>query len=309
VSAYNAEFNTDDVYLRYIVIALLAELRNKVYFYNYVDGSKVKIEVPFYYSVTGQERFLLDKFLFEALDKDKAVGDYERVPRGIIELDSASIDSGSLVNKFVRGEFLKKINGVLKTFSLNTQLIPLNLNFKATIVANNNLEMFKIFQGVISTLYKASNFYVDMGGFRVQSSVVIPEDLNQTRPVEFGFSDRKEYLIDFSLEVKSFTFIFENGIQLADLEFIIGGEGEGIGLLRSDGQIYFGNVMETINLSIDDIKLAPYEGEESNLEYNSLPDTLGGNQLSSLKFSETNVGPESISNVESSQSKEYRNDK
>ncbi len=308
MSAYNAEFNTDDVYLRYIIIAFLAELRNKVYFYNYVDGNKVKVEVPFYYSVTGQERFLLDKFLFDALDKDKAVGDYERVPRGIIELDSASIDSGSLVNKFVRGEFLREINGVLKTFSLNTQLIPLTLSFKATIVSNNNLEMFKIFQGIISSLYKSSNFYVDMGGFKVQSSVVIPEDLNQQRPVEFGFSDRKEYLIDFNLEVKSFTFIFENGIRLEDLEFIIGGEGEGIGLLRSDGQIYFGNVMETINLSVDDIKLSPIEGEESNLAYNSLPDTLGGNQLSSLKFSETNVDPASITNVESSQSKEYRND-
>jgi hypothetical protein len=308
MSAYNAEFNTDDVYLRYIIIALLAELRNKIYYYNYVDGNKVKVEVPFYYSVTGQERFLLDKFLFDALDTEKAVGDYERVPRGIIELDSGSIDSGSLINKYVRGEFLREINGTLKTFSLSTQLIPLNLNFKATIVASNNLEMFKIFQAIISSLYKTSNFYVDMGGFKVQSSVVIPEDLSQQRPVEFGFTDRKEYLIDFNLEAKSFTFVFENGIRLEDLEFIIGGDGEGIGLLRSDGQIYFGNVMETINLSIDDIKLAPIEDEQSNLAYNSLPDTLSGDQLSSLKFSETNVSPSSINSTESSQSKDYRND-
>lgn len=296
MSAYNAEFNNDDVYLRYIIIALLAELREKIYYYNYIDGNRVKVEVPFYYSVVGQERFLLDKFLFDAIDKDKATGDYERVPRGIIELESASIDSGSLVNKFVRGEFLREINGVLKTFSLSTQLIPLNLTFKTTIVANNNLEMFKIFQGIISSLYKANNFYVDMGGFKVQSSAVIPEDLAQQRPIEFGFTDRKEYLIDFNIEVKSFTFIFENGIRLEDIEFIVNGAGEGIGLLRSDGQIYFGNVMETINLSIDDIKLSPTEEVESNLSYNSLPDTLGGDQLSSLKFSETNISSPSINN-------------
>jgi hypothetical protein len=308
VSAYNAEFNTDDVYLRYIIIALLAELRSKIYYYNYVDGNKVKIEVPFYYSVTGQERFLLDKFLFDALDRDKAVGDYERVPRGIIELDSASIDSGSLINKYVRGEFLREINGTLKTFSLSTQLIPLNLSFKTTIIASNNLEMFKIFQGVISSLYKSNNFYIDMGGFKVQSTAIIPEDLNQQRPVEFGFTDRKEYTIDFNIEVKSFTFIFENGIRLEDIEFNIGNSGEGIGVLRSDGQIYFGNVMETINLSIEDIKLAPIDDEQSNLSYNDLPDTLSGNQLSSLKFSETNVSNPSISSTESSQSKDYRND-
>ena len=156
--------------------------------------------------------------------------------------------------------------------------------------------MFKIFQGIISSLYKANNFYVDMGGFKVQSSAVIPEDLGQQRPIDFGFTDRKEYLIDFNIEVKSFTFIFENGIRLEDIEFIVNGTGEGIGLLRSDGQIYIGNVMETINLSVDDIKLSPTEEVESNLSYNSLPDTLGGDQLSSLKFSETNISSPSINN-------------
>ena len=37
MSAYNQEFNKDNTILRYIIVALLAELKDKVYYYNQVD--------------------------------------------------------------------------------------------------------------------------------------------------------------------------------------------------------------------------------------------------------------------------------
>ena len=54
MSTYNQEFNRDNVILRYIIVATLAELRDKIYFYNRTsEDTQVKIPVPFYYSVTG----------------------------------------------------------------------------------------------------------------------------------------------------------------------------------------------------------------------------------------------------------------
>ena len=37
MSAYNQEFNKDNTILRYIIVALLAELKDKVYYYNQID--------------------------------------------------------------------------------------------------------------------------------------------------------------------------------------------------------------------------------------------------------------------------------
>jgi hypothetical protein len=145
VSAYNAEFNKDLSFLRHIITALLQELNNKIYFYNVIDeDTKQKIDVPFYYSVTGQERFLLDNFLFDNIAEGKAIGDYEKVPRGVIQLDSSSIDSGSLINKFVRTQIIRPYKGQLKTFALMTQAIPVTLSFSTTVIVNNNIELFKI---------------------------------------------------------------------------------------------------------------------------------------------------------------------
>jgi hypothetical protein len=50
------------------MVATLAELRNKVYYYNQIDEDTLqKINIPFYYSVTGNERFLMDNFIYEII--------------------------------------------------------------------------------------------------------------------------------------------------------------------------------------------------------------------------------------------------
>ena len=64
----------------------------------------------------------MDNFLFDAEANGKAIGDYETVPRGIIQLTGISIDSGNQTNKFARGEFVSEWDGILKTFSLETNL-------------------------------------------------------------------------------------------------------------------------------------------------------------------------------------------
>ena len=94
MSSYNQEFNKDNTILRYIIVSLLAELKDKTYFYNRIDEDTLsKVNIPFYYSVTGGERFLTDNFLYKPIDEGYAIGDYEVVPRGVIQLDSVSIDS------------------------------------------------------------------------------------------------------------------------------------------------------------------------------------------------------------------------
>ena len=151
MSSYNQEFNKDNVILRYVIVSLLAELKDKVYYFNRVDeDTLVKIPVPFYYSVTGNERFLLDNFLWGAIEDGKAIGDYEVVPRGILQLNSMAIDSGSLTNKFVRSEFVKEYQGQLKTYMLETMFLPIDLSFGVTVVCSDNLEMLKVTESIIS---------------------------------------------------------------------------------------------------------------------------------------------------------------
>lgn len=279
MSSYNLEYNKDEVVLRYVIIALLAELKDKIYFFNIKDDTKLKINIPFFYSVTGNERFLLDAFLFGAEENGEAVGDYDVVPRGVIALSSSAIDAGSLTNKFVRTEFIKEYNGELKTFSLNTMFVPMLLGFECTVITNSNLEMFKATESLISKLYKNNNFYVDLGGFQVQATFSLPEDFEQEKLFEFSLNDKKEFNVKFSIEVRVDYPVFEGGILLSEIDQIIrvsqfNPDLMGVGVYR-DGGIYFGNIIEKFDANVDDIRKSPVDGLLSNQGYNNLTDQTG----------------------------------
>lgn len=240
VNTYNQTKNYDNSVLRYVIIALLAELRNSVYIYHHLDNDTVeKIDIPFIYSITGSERFLKDEFMYDSIDNGKAIGDCEKVPRGIINIESIAIDSGSQMNKFTQAKFVHEVEGILKTFYLRCCFLPLNLSFSCDMICSSQLEMLKVTEVIMSKLYSVNVFYVDLGMMYVQSSYSMPEDYAQERPVEFLLDGQKEYKVNFSINVKSFLPVFEHGITYDEINELVKGTKGTVMTFRSDE---YGNV-------------------------------------------------------------------
>ena len=313
MSAYNQEFNKDNTILRYLVVGMLAELSKKVYYYNQVDEDTLKkIEVPFFYSVSGNERFLLDNFMFDAEKAGKAIGDYEVVPRGVIQMNSMSINSDEQTNKFVRAEFVREWQGILKTFSLMTNFLPITIGFSVTVICSNNLEMLKVTEAIMSKLYKGTLFNCDLGMFRVNAAMSVPEDFSQERLFEWGLNDKKEFQGTFDMELRSFMPVFEGGILLPEIDSITrqaiaaNPNAAGVGQLRSDSNgnlgIYFGGVFQTFEFSNTDMRMAP-TGKIlwSNDGGNSTTEKEVGGPFSESKIDSSPITPEPDS------SKVYRN--
>ncbi len=239
-SRYNQSYNYDGSVMRYIIVALLAELRNRVYIYQRdvnEAGENVltKVEVPFMYSVTGSERFLKDEFQYDAETNGKAIGDYERVPRGVLQLESIGIDSASQMNKFVQTKFTHEVNGELRTFYMRCCFLPLNVSFSCNFVCSNQLEMLKLTESLMSKLYAANIFYVDLGVMTIQSSYTLPTDFQQQRTTEFGLNEKKEYTVSCNIEVKSFMPVFEHGVLLDEImDMVKDVKDEGVIMLRED---------------------------------------------------------------------------
>ena len=312
MSAYNQEFNKDNTILRYIIVALLAELKDKVYYYNQIDEDTLKkIPVPFFYSITGDGRFLMDNFLYDAEAKGKAIGDYETVPRGIIQLTGISIDSGNQTNKFARGEFVQEWEGILKTFSLETNFLPLNMSFDCTVVCSSNLEMLKVTESLMSKIYKNTLFQVDLGMMRVQASFSVPEDYTQNRLFEFQLNDKKEWSVTFPIEVSSFMPVFESGILIPEVSLMTreaiksNPTAQGVGMLRSGPNnelgIYFGGLFQKFEITQESLLKVQPTGTFSNKGYIN-PDSIqtGGPYLES-SITSAPIVPESLDSLK------YRN--
>lgn len=223
MATYNVKYNYDDSVIRHIIIGLLADLNNKLYFYRQKDNdTRVAIDVPFYYSITGDDQFLRDNFLFmtpDGLDcvpdRQFADGNYDKIPRGVANLTSIQIDAGKLVNKGVRGSYAKLNNqGAMEGYNAEFTMIPVTLGFSVEILVGSQLDSLKITEMIIKKMYKSNYFNIEVGHlnegtYKIASYYAMPDDYENERPIDFTFDDKGKHKITFSIEVNSFIPVFE----------------------------------------------------------------------------------------------------
>lgn len=223
MASYNLKFNSDDSVIRHIIVGLLADLNNKVYFHRQLSNTKRSIiDVPFYYSITGDDEFLRDNFLFATPtgpncvpDQGFADGNYDVVPRGVANMTSMSINADKLVNKRIQGQYTKmNEEGGMEGYVAEFEMIPITLGFDVEIIVSSTLDAFKLTEAMIKRLYKSNYFNVEVGHlnegtYRLSSYYAMPDDYEIARPIEFTFEDKEQYKITFPIEVNSFIPSFE----------------------------------------------------------------------------------------------------
>lgn len=225
MSNYNEKYNKDDVFIRSMIVCLLAELNKKMYIYNRLDdGSVQKITIPCLYSITGgnSERFLRDEFYYDALEQGKAFGDYESIPRCMVNLSGFAINTAEQTNKYNRTKIVRESQGILRTLYLNVEWIPVTLSFECRAICANNIELFKITEMIVSKIYKNPNYFkVDYGMFNVDACLSVPEDYSHELPQEFGLNEKKEFSTSFNIEMKTFLPAFEHGLLMCEIDELL----------------------------------------------------------------------------------------
>jgi len=210
MSGFLEKFNTDDVFLRNLMIAFLRSLNEKLTYYQINDQQQVlEVFIPFYPSMTGDEPFLQDFFIEyqNCLDGSiMAEGNYDVIPRGIVRIGPSSIDPSGLTNKYTRMNYTKEsLEGEMKTYSSYTNSLPVNLSFEITIKLDTLLDTFKVYQSVLTTFYKTYSFSFEYGGFRIPCQVGFPDNYENTKQLEFSYANNPTTIdLNFSVTVETY---------------------------------------------------------------------------------------------------------
>lgn len=212
-------FNTDDVFFRAISVGLLNVLNNKISVWNRTgDRERTVIPIPFFYDLTGDERFMQDFYYGDSLDDcvDLKIteGNTDRIPRGAIRLTNVNINTSSLINRFERGEFrVENDDGNLITHNAPLNNLPLDISFECKIVIDGELNAMKIVQKMIEVFYRTQVFYVLFGGFTVKAQTGFPESGGLERTFEHSYADDTTRTINFSLEVETYMPIIDESLD------------------------------------------------------------------------------------------------
>jgi hypothetical protein len=209
MSGFLEKYNTDDVFLRGVIMGLIRSFNDKLTYIQVNDKQEVlEVFVPFFYSMTGDESFLQDFFIEykECLtDKTVAEGNYDVLPRGIVTLQSSEINTGGLGNKFTRMTYTKEsLEGEMKTYSSYTNSVPLNLSFNVAMKVDTMLDAFKIYQSVISTFYKTYTYSFEYQGFRIPVQVGFPESYEINKQLEFSYASNDYIQFNFSVAMETY---------------------------------------------------------------------------------------------------------
>jgi hypothetical protein len=209
------------------------------------------------YSITGQEKFLKDEFFYDPINLGMAIGDYERLPRVIVNLTGLNINTAEQTNKYNHTKIVRESNGKMRTCYLNVEWVPVQLSFDCNLVCSNNIELFKITECIISKIYKNPNYFkVDLGMCNVDGAFEVPENYSNQIPTDFGLNEKKEYRMDFGVEMKSFIPAFEHGLLLPEIDEMLSKipkENDGIVMFRADDYgnmgMRTGGVLESFRVS------------------------------------------------------------
>lgn len=240
MASYNEKYNSDDSVIRHLIIGFLADLNNKVYFYRQLEANRrVVIDVPFYYSITGDDEFLRDAFLFSTPvgpdcvpNKAYADGNYESIPRGVANLTSIQIDSSKLVNRRNRGQYTRlDENGSMQGYTAEFEMIPITMEFDIEIIVSSQLDALKITEMLVKKMYKSNYFNVEVGHlnegtYKLASYYAMPDDYAQERPIEYTFDGKNKYKITMPVELNSFLPAFDLGDGY-DLSDVLRGDNQG----------------------------------------------------------------------------------
>ena len=274
--AFNEKWNTDDVLLRSVIIGTLNLLNRQVVYQQAVSEDEVRDQtVPFFYTMAQDERFMQDFYMLYGQECDVpkyAEGNYDPVPRGIINISSMSINSAALTNKFVRGTFNKEVEGTVKAYSAFMNSIPLKVNFDVEIYCATLLESFKIIQSLIDTFYKVATFAVDFKGLRVPCQLGFSEDYSIERPLSFSFSDNKQMIMRFNLEMETYQPVFDTASERFRGNVMSNGIGNTLlstsGVSGYSGTVYF----TEFNVEVDpSMTKNEEEPPDSDLDINGNP--------------------------------------
>ena len=209
--------NYDDVFYRDLTVCLLDKLEGKVFWKNKFSEKTIDVTVPFYYSLSGDERFLLDSFSDDVVSNNRFVElNTDIIPRGHITLTTVNIKSDEFRNPNVWLKTIVENESELRTVLKKVRAIPIVATYDVTILLDSEIDVFKCQTALMDTLWLYREMYFEYNFMHIDAISLIPDDIAFEITRESNLSSDNNIKINFSIEVHTFYPAYYKGDELIE---------------------------------------------------------------------------------------------
>lgn len=221
IDGVHHKFNYDNIFIRTVIAGVINILNDRVYLIYRLSDTETKTHyVPFYYSLTGDERALQDFYIQwnDCIQPKKVDGNIDVLPRGMVKMNNVNINTSSLTNYLVRGDFVKEDeNNQLLTYSAKMHSIPLKMNFEIEIQADTQEDSWKIWEKVIEVFWPTVASSVRWNYVRIPFQMGFPADMPIEKLFQWSYGSVSSQNVNtnmkFTVELETYYPIFDKNTE------------------------------------------------------------------------------------------------
>ena len=170
------KFNFDEVFFRDLTVCVLDTLEGRLNWINRFSSGNVPVNVPIYYSMTGDDRFLLDSFQDDIVSENRYVElNTDQIPRGHLTLTNFNIRSDEFRNPNVWLRTVLEDDVEVKKLLKKVRAIPITVTYDLTIILKNEIDIFKCAQEIMNTLWLYRFMYFEHNYMHIDAVMLMPD--------------------------------------------------------------------------------------------------------------------------------------
>ena len=198
-------FNMEDVFFRDLTACVLDTLEGQIRWINRFSSGDVYVEVPFYYSLTGDERYLLDTFADDVVSENRFIElNTDIVPRGHITLTGFNINSDEFANPNVWLRMVVENEVEIRKVLAKVRAVPITVSYDLEIMLSSEIDIFKCSQAIMDTLWLYRFMYFEHNFMNIDAVILMPDNSSIEIAREKNMSSDNTIKMKVSFEVQTY---------------------------------------------------------------------------------------------------------
>jgi hypothetical protein len=199
------KFNFDEVFFRDLTVCVLDTLEGRLNWVNRFSSGDISVQVPIYYSLSGDERFLLDSFQDDIVSENRYVElNTDQIPRGHLTLNNFNIKSDEFRNPNVWLRAVVEDNLEVRKLLKQVRAIPITVTYDLVILLKSEIDVFKCSQEIMNTLWLYKFIYFEHNYMNIDAVVTMPDSNAIEISREKNLKSDNTIKLTLSLEVQTY---------------------------------------------------------------------------------------------------------
>lgn len=195
----------EDVFFRDLTACVLDTLEGQIRWINRFSSGDVYVEVPFYYSLTGDERYLLDTFADDIVSENRFIElNTDIIPRGHITLTGFNINSDEFANPNVWLRMVVENEVEIRKVLAKVRAVPITVSYDLEIMLSSEVDIFKCSQAIMDTLWLYKFMYFEHNFMNIDAVILMPDNNSIEIAREKNMSSDNSIKMKVSFEVQTY---------------------------------------------------------------------------------------------------------